>query len=306
MIVTRLLGGLGNQMFQYAAGLALAHRHRSVLKLDVSWFRADPNYEDHNRYALDCFNVTEQFATRDEVERLQGVRLTRAERWSVALARGLHFHRYADRLSAPARRYAPPDACFDARFDAQPDDTYLEGMFQSEHYFADVAGVLRQHFSFRYPPLPAVADMARRIAASPSAAVHFRRGDYVTNEAFNRDIGVLGLDYYERAIALLRERHPDVTLYVFSDDIEAVEREFRPAVPHVFVRVTRPWHAYDKIRLMSQCRHAIVSNSTFAWWAAWLNPSPDKMVIAPEPWFAGAALDGRDVVPASWHRLPRA
>jgi hypothetical protein len=122
----------------------------------------------------------------------------------------------------------------------------------------------------------------------------------VRNPQFSKEIGMVGLDYYYQAVSLLRERHSDVTLYVFSDDIDAVEREFKPAGPHVFVRATQPWHAYDKIRLMSLCQHAIIANSTFSWWGAWLNPSPDKMVIAPDPWFAGGQQDGRDLVPAGW------
>ena len=80
MIITWLSGGLGNQMFQYAAGLALAERRRTVLKLDVSWFREDPGYEAHNRYALSCLNITEQFATQQEIERVRGVQFTRTER----------------------------------------------------------------------------------------------------------------------------------------------------------------------------------------------------------------------------------
>jgi hypothetical protein len=145
--------------------------------------------------------------------------------------------------------------------------------------------------------------MAQRICSGPSAAIHVRRGDYARNASFNKEIGALGLDYYRRAIDLLRQHHPDVTLYIFSDDMDAVEKEFKPDGPHVFVRVTEPWHSYDEIRLMSQCRHAIISNSTFSWWGAWLNPSPEKMIIAPDPWFAGGSYDGRDLVPESWRRL---
>lgn len=303
MIITRLLGGLGNQMFQYAAGLALAERHRTVLKLDVSWFRVRPEYEAHNRYALSCFNITEQFATAEEIDRVRGFPLTRTERWSVALARALRLHRYAERMQPASPNRCAQDVSFQPAFFTQPDSTYLEGMWQSEKYFAEIAPLLRLHFSFRYPSQPAVAALAAQIRRGPSAAVHFRRGDYVTNPAFNREIGVVGLDYYRRAVAELRARHPDAVLYIFSDDIDAIEREFKPPGPHVFARVTQPWHAFDKIRLMSLCDHAIVSNSTFAWWAAWLNQNPTKTVIAPATWLAGKPGESADIVPASWHRL---
>jgi len=304
MIITALTGGLGNQMFQYAAGLALAEQRRTVLKLDVNWFRHDPAYEAHNRYALSCLNITEQFATREEIDRVRGVQLTHTERWSIALARMLRLYRYAQRQDINPNWHCPPTFRFYPEFLAQPDNTYLNGMFQSEKFFETAANLLRLHFSFRYPPQPEVTAMAERIRSGPSAAIHFRRGDYVHNAAFNSQIGVIGLDYYHRAVRLLRERSPAATLYLFSDDIEAIAQEFQPPGPHVFVRCVRPWHPYDKIRLMAMCEHIAIANSTFSWWAAWLNPSPDKLVVAPDPWFAKSEHDDRDVVPESWIRLP--
>lgn len=305
MIITSLTGGLGNQMFQYAAGLALAEHRRTVLKLDVSWFRADPAYEAHNRYALSCLNITEQFATEEEIDRVRGVTLTTTERWAAALAGAVRLRQYARRHATPANWHQPPTFAFYPQFFEQPDNTYLNGMFQSEKFFAASADLLRLHFSFRYPAQPEVAALAARIRSGPSAAVHFRRGDYQRNATFAREIGMLDLPYYHRAVKLLRERSPEATLYIFSDDIEAVARDFTPAGPHEFVRCVKPWHAYDKIRLMSLCEHIAIANSTFSWWAAWLNPAPAKLVIAPDPWFDQSNHDGSDLVPASWVRLPR-
>lgn len=308
MIITRLLGGLGNQMFQYAAGLALAEAHRTVLKLDVSWFRHNPAYEPHNRYALSCFNITEQFATRREIDDLRGLQLATTERWAASLARRLRLFRIAALHQSGTRWYRQPGHRHDPAFHSLPDESYLEGMFQSEQFFARVADLLRLHFSFRYPAPPAVAAMAERIrSGGPSAFVHFRRGDYLTNPDFAREIGCLDGAYYQEATARLAEQHPGLTLYAFSDDMDWVEANFHPPLPCVFVRATAPWHSYDKIRLMALCDHAILSNSTFAWWGAWLNPSTEKTVIAPDPWFPPASPhDARDLVPDSWTRLPRA
>lgn len=305
MIISWLTGGLGNQMFQYAAGLALAHRRRTVLKLDVSWFREDPEFEDHNRYSLGCFNISEQFATREEVDRLRGLAFTKAERLAASVARRLHFYRYAKSMERHGTRHSPTDFAFDPGFFDLPDETYLEGMWQSEKFFAPIADLVRLQFSFRYPASAAVEATLRQIESGPSAAVHFRRGDYLSNPGFARGIGAIDLDYYHRALEVLRERHPGLSLYVFSDDIDAVEKEFRPAERCHFVRATGRWNSFDKIRMMSHCDHAIIANSTFSWWAAWLNPSPTKTVIAPEPWFAEDALRGRDVVPDSWMRIGR-
>lgn len=305
MIISWLTGGLGNQMFQYAAGLALAEQNRTILKLDPSWYRHDPAYEAHNRYALSCFNITEQFATKEEIDRVRGVQLTRTERWSVALARPLRFRQYVERHREPANWHIAPHAAFYPEFFRQPDHTYLSGMFQSEKFFAPVSELLRLHFSIRYPALPAVAEMAARIRSGPSVAIHFRRGDYARNPDFARGIGVIDLNYYRRAAQLLRERSPDAVFYIFSDDIEAVAREFTPPGPHEYVRCVAPWHPWDKIRLMSLCDHIAIANSTFSWWAAWLNPNPEKLVVAPAPWFADPTKAGADIIPAIWTTLPR-
>ncbi len=305
MIITRLLGGLGNQMFQYAAGLALAERRRTVLKLDVSWFREYEEFEAHNRYALSCFNVTEQFATQEEIDRVRGVALTRTERWSLRFARLLRLQGFVRRSTSRGCVYQQTKHVVEPTFFQLPDQTYLDGMFQSEEFFRPSSELLGLHFSFRYPPQPEVAEMAERIRSGPSAALHFRRGDYTRNASFSSKIGVIDANYYERAVQMLRERSPQAVLYIFSDDIEAVSREFTPPGPHVFVRCVQPWHSYDKIRLMALCEHIAIANSTFSWWAAWLNRNPAKLVIAPDPWFADPSLPTPDLVPKNWRRLSR-
>jgi len=303
MIITRLKGGLGNQMFQYAAGLALAHQRRTVLKLDVSWFREDLEYEAHNHYGLSCFNILEQFATEEEVSRVQGFQLTRTERWSVSIARTLRFYRYVKHHASKGHWHRQAIFKPYPEFLTLPDPTYLDGMWQSEGFFGPVADLLRLHFTFRYPAPAAVNQIATHIRSVPSIAIHFRRGDYARNVSFNREIGVLDLDYYQRAAARMRERYPTATFFIFSDDIDAVERDFRPPGPHTFVRAAQAWNSFDNLRLMSLCQHAVIANSTFSWWAAWLNANPAKSVIAPDPWFAKSEHDTSEVVPASWLRL---
>jgi hypothetical protein len=193
MIITWLTGGLGNQMFQYAAGLSLAEHRRTVLKLDPSWYRLSAEDAAHNRYALSCFHITEQFATAEEIDRVRGVPLTRTERWAARLARSMRLYQYANRHAGPSNFHRAAEFKFYPGFFDQPDPTYLHGMWQSERFFAPVSDLLRLHFSFRYPMPPAAAAMLARIrAGGPSAAVHFRRGDYSRNAAFNRTIGVVG------------------------------------------------------------------------------------------------------------------
>lgn len=296
MIITRITGGLGNQMFQCAAGLALALHHDTPLALDVDWFSAEPPPKPHERFALDRFTLDARPAIKSETDRAHGIGLTRIERWSRAIAR---------RLGAPARVQYDGDFSYNPRFLTYSASTYLHGNWQSEKYFTPAAEEVRRSFQLRAAPAPAVAAAAARIRRGPSVCVHFRRGDYVADPVYAREIGTLGLDYYQRALGIARAQAPEATLYIFSDDIEAVAREFSPDGPHEFVREPASTTATDTLHLMSQCDHFIVANSTLSWWAAWLGSAPAKLVIAPDPWFAGGARNGADIVPAGWQRLPR-
>ena len=305
MIISQLTGGLGNQMFQYAAGLALAEKHHTVLKLDVSWFRQSPDFEAHNRYALSCFNITNQFATAEEIDRLRGPRLTRTDRGVRKLLRAARLDRFVPRYAPRGTTHYAEWRHFDERCQALPDQTYLSGHCQSERYFSNIEELVRSHFSFRYPATPEVAALEAEITASESIAVHFRRGDYVSDPGAARDLGALRAGYYDRACATMLKHCPRGKFYVFSDDITTVRREFTPQGPHVYVPRTGSWHDHDALRLISRCRHAIIANSTFSWWGAWLIPQPNKIVIAPSPWWANPANTQRDVVPAGWLELPR-
>ena len=300
MIVSWLTGGLGNQMFQYAAGLALARTRHTELKLDRSWYDETTARKSHESYALDAFSVPERFATPGEIEQTRGSRPIWHRRWRNNLQRLLR----PGHPPAPGNWHAPPSFAFYPAFFEQPDNTYLHGMFQSERFFAPVAGDVRARFSRPGPGPAALAPLAGRIKSGPSAFLHFRRGDYVTDPRYARDIGQPAASYYDAAVRRLRERHPAATLYIFSDDIDAVARDFKPPGPHEFVREPAGTAPHEVLHLMSLCDHAIIANSTFSWWGAWLGEKPGQFVIAPRRWFAaGSPHDGRDVVPDRWTKL---
>ncbi|MGD1088664.1 MAG: alpha-1,2-fucosyltransferase [Verrucomicrobiota bacterium] len=325
MIITHLQAGLGNQMFQYAAGLALAEHRRTILKLDPGWFRYDPHQESHNRYSLNCFNIIEQFATEDEIRRIKGKPLSKSERLLKAAAKLLRLSLLSRFYTQQGTYHVAYGRGFTPRFFELPDNTYIQGLWQSENYFKPVADIIRLHFSFRFPALPPVAEVSEHIRKSgPSVAVHFRRGDYMRTAKFFEEIKnlppdeskvkerqwletigpntPLPLGYYSNAIEFLKAKYNNLTSFIFSDDIDAVEKEFRPNCRHLFVKGR--FHAHDTMRLMSLCDHAIIANSSFSWWAAWLNPSDSKTVIAPAPWFPNNAASDGDIIPQSWIRLP--
>ena len=195
---------------------------------------------------------------------------------------------------------------FDPDFYLLPSKCLIDGGFQSEKYFAPAANILRKHFSFRYPPSREILRVANEISNSNAVSVHFRRGDFVANPAYKNSIAPLGLEYYKNAFQKILDRVHEPSFYVFSDDIDYARTCGICPENSIFVDCVIHWHAYDILRLMSLCQNFIISNSTFAWWGAWLAESSSKTVIYPEPWFANIPeYDTRDLCPASWLPAPR-
>jgi len=307
MIVSRLFCGLGNQMFQYAAGLALAHTRNTVLKLDVSWFSEGNAEANHERYGLDCFVLDSHFATEQELVWFRGHQPNAAESRFGRLLTKFGLRRYAELLPTGGNWHMQKQFHFYPEFFDLPDGTVIDGTFQSEKFFSPVSAQLRRAFHFRYPATCEVEALAEMIRSGPSVAVHFRRGDYLKHKGYSQGIGAVGYEYYDNAINMLKSRMPAETkYYIFSDEIEAVEREYKPSVPATFVNMFQGGNFFDKIRLMSICQHNIIANSTFSWWGAWLNSNPEKIVIHPVPWFANMPeKDTRDLFPEGWIAINR-
>lgn len=288
MIVVKLMGGLGNQMFQYATGRRLALAHDAPLKLDLSWF----DTQEKRHYELGDLCVFESFATPGEVlaltrnkpsplHRLLGREARARDTW----IRERHFH-------------------FDATVLDLPDGLYLEGYWQSERYFADIAHVLREEFAVRNPLEGRNAEMAERMANSSSMSVHVRRGDYVDEPETKAEHGVCGPDYYQQAVERVREHAEEPHAFVFSDDPAWVRAHFELPCPMTVVDHNGP-AAHEDLRLMTRCRHHIIANSSFGWWGAWLHDGPASgvLVVAPHRWFNRDDVDTSTVIPDDWVRL---
>ena len=281
MITSTLLGGLGNQMFQYAAGRALALRNRTSLRLDLGWFEHRPARLTPRRYELDCFQI--------EAELCSIYPPTRAERVREIL-----------RLSP--RVHTESTFRFDPRTLELPDHVRLVGYWVNERYFEDFSAQVREDFSFREPPLGRNEELADQISATNAVSVHVRRTDYVTNGAIAAYHGALSPDYYSAAAARIREGLRDPHFYVFSDDPDWCRANLDLGGSTTYVDHNRQRGAED-MRLMSMCSHHIIANSSFSWWGAWLGSGEDAIVIAPTEWVADGSVDTADVVPAGWLRL---
>jgi hypothetical protein len=305
-IVVRLTGGLGNQMFGYAAGRSLALKTGSSLVLDTTAFTLDV---ERRAYALDDYGLAAEvrFDGYAYPPNKPAVRFPRVERprW---IERAAEFAR--ERIGPIGRKqrqrtfsvFAETSFDFDPRFCDRGPQTYLVGYFQSERYFAEAAGVIREELTYRREPDPANAQWLARIRASNAVCVHVRRGDYLLPAHFEHH-GVCSADYYRRAMRLIRERVADPQFFVFSDDWPWCRESL--ADDDVFiVEANAPGAGPDELRLMAACRHHVIANSSLSWWGAWLAARPDQIAIAPTPWFTKNP-NTPDLFPAGWVMLPR-
>jgi hypothetical protein len=290
MIISRISGGLGNQMFQYAFGRELALRHNTEFKLDLGVY-TDPKLREEppRTFDLDIFNISASVASDEEIFRLaKRVRNRLADRVLNRLLgvknghiRESHFH------------------FSDGAYNSS-DGVYLSGYWQSPKYFREAEHLLRDEFTFRDPMSENARPIFDEIARANSVCVHVRRGDFLVNPLN----GLYGVDYYQKAEDLLSERIPDPHYFVFSDDIEWCRSNLSFAGPTRFVDDDFGRRKFrDDLRLMSACKHFVIANSSFSWWAAWLNPASDKTVIAPTDWFRDPSLNTKDLMPKEWLRI---
>jgi hypothetical protein len=282
MIATRLMGGLGNQMFQYAVGRRLAIRRGTELVLDLSYLVNQPRGDVPRHFEIDCFHIVGKRAT----EPLDGGRVQRLLR----LGRSSAFRRLRER-----------GVQFQPAVLESPDNTLLIGYWQSEKYFKDEEAQIRRDFAFAAALSPEKSAVARTIGENAVSA-HIRRGDYVSHPAASKFHGLLPLEYYERAAAVITNRTKDPHFFVISDDPAWCRSHIKLPGATTFVGDT-PGPGHEDMQLMSLCRHHIIANSSFSWWGAWLNERHDKIVVAPRRWFTDESRDTRDLVPESWIRL---
>jgi hypothetical protein len=260
----KLMGGLGNQMFQYAFGLSLSKAIGAYLLFDRSYFDVAPQHQ----YSLDGFGLRLNFDLRD----------VRPSRSTVYVEQGLPYDPRT--LSAPA-------------------NTSFIGYWQTERYF-DVDAVRKAFGTVVGNPVAATSAMEKVIGNEPNSTfIHVRRGDYL--QPGTRDVhGCQPMDYYTVGMDRILSTHPDAKFFVFSDDPQWCKSAFNT---HNCLVVDIQQENFWDMWLMSRCKHAIIANSSFSWWGAWLGSGENRIVIAPARWFLSTALDSRDIVPDRWIKL---
>ena len=209
--------------------------------------------------------------------------------------------------------FAQPYYHFYEEFLNLPSSVYLSGYWQSERYFEPYASVIREHLVPRESMSEKNTALKQRMQATQSVSVHVRHGDY-QSAAYTGFFAIQPPAYYRRAINSLRERLDNPTFFFFSDNISWCKQAFADQQA-VFVDHNSGEQAYWDLLMMANCQHHIIANSSFSWWGAWLNPRPDKLVIAPQQWFTINCYSGKnpvypertynlkDQLPDGWIRL---
>jgi len=289
MIITKLIGGLGNQMFQYADGRRLAHVLGAELKLDISEF----NTYKLRTYSLGNFNIREKFASSEEVAALTSP--TTLERIFAKVRR---------RQPRPPRTYIKEKHFhFDPDILNLPNDVYLDGYWQSEKYFADISGIIRREFTVKVPWTGENKELGEQINSCESVSLHVRRGDYSSDPHTNKVHGCCGIDYYLRCVEFINSKLKHAHFFAFSDDPQWVADNLKLPYSMTIVGHNNMSKEYEDLRLIGQCKHHIIANSSFSWWGAWLNPREDKIVFAPKQWFGNEEQASRkmdDLFPDGW------
>ena len=287
MIVIKLSGGLGNQLFQYAYGRALATEFDKELILDTD-FLLDRNKRENfvfRDFDLDLFKL-KPYQFFDDFKKIQFYKKSWFKKSFVEVKE--------ERFS-----YSPID------IDIKKRNIYLDGYWQSFKYFSSIEDSIRKEFSFLHSFTEDQQLLSNSIKTTTSICVNFRRTDFVSVPSAVETHGVPELEYYYTAIETIKAKvGKDVYLFVFSDDIEWCKAHFKVIDPVFFVSHKQykgeRFSAY--LQLMSQCKHFIIPNSTFGWWAAWLSQNQNKIIITPKRWFKDETLQSQtqDLRPKEW------
>lgn len=296
MIIARLMGGLGNQMFQYATARRLAIYRRTDLYLNISSYKNTLGSDTPREYNLDWFNTKVTVAQEEQLAKIASAE------YQPSLFLRIKRKKSLDNRG-PILQIGEQNKSFQPSILKASDNTYLTGWWQNELYFKDIRNTLLKEFTPKIKPDNKNKTLLGNIKAKESISLHIRRGDYITNPNAWAYHGIPDLKYYQKSISYIYSKTKDPYFFVFSDDISWCKKNFKLIKKCTFVE-DNDSKAYEDIRLMSNCNHNIVANSSFSWWGAWLNDNKNKIIIAPKKWYIDKKANKEtQIVPRSWVRF---
>jgi hypothetical protein len=286
MVLVNLMGGLGNQLFQAAAGIALAEEKQQPL---VFHFEDSYKYAKRN-FALEPFNIEHKNVSLQTLYKYLPKR-----GWKRRLSQLVNVqvngktHREKEQFH------------FDIDFFELSSETYLVGFWQSYKYLERHESKIKSALSFRFNPTGKNLEVFQQIqACENSVALHIRRGDYAHPKS---GYYILPLDYYQSALKILEDKFGHLDLFIFSDDQDWVKKEFKTHHSTFFVDHNDGAMAHEDLRLMASCLHNIIANSSLSWWGAYLNKNKDKKVFVPKQWNNKINVTDVELIPPDWVKL---
>lgn len=282
MIIVRVIGGLGNQMFQYALYRSLSEKYDEVY-IDISDFN---NIRGHNGYELSTvFNIKPLIATKKQISKYK--------------YKNNILSKLSKKILGEKKNYYTMDKLLYYPKVFELNNSYLDGYWQSEKYFKQIENLLRHDFEFNKELDEKNKIIKEKIENVNSVSIHIRRGDYLSdkNKKIYGDIATL--EYYEKAISYIYENVENPYFFIFSNDIEWCKENFN--IKNIeFIDWNKGIDSYKDMQLMSYCKHNIIANSSFSWWGAWLNNNRDKIVVCPNKWINDNESLIEDIIPKTW------
>ena len=282
MIITKLNGGLGNQLFEYACARNLQLKYSDSLFLDIEGFRRSPRH-----YSLSNFVLDEDVKLLPEKRSRsllfwQALSKTNEElAFSIAKLFGVYLWK------TPTYREIKIG-------DTKHGTLYLYGYWQSELYFKEHSEQIRKELRVKIDPISESRPYLREIQQSESVCVHIRRGDFVQHSLIVCDEA-----YYLKGLNYIHGLHPEVRCFIFTDDLTWVKENIHFPLPVTYVELENP--DYEILRLMYSCKHFIMSNSSLSWWAQYLSDNFEKTVVAPSIWYpSGRGQRDRSIYQDNW------
>jgi len=292
MIITKLSGGLGNQLFQYALARQLAYQHNTEVKLDVSLYKNPPKESTKRNFELQNLHINAEIAQQEEIDKIKRKNLK-------GVFKSIYWRTQYLKPYYKQNLIKEQSCTFDKDILNSHDNIYLEGYWQSAKYFPSIREILLTDFRPKVFGTPEENDYMSRIKNSNSISIHIRRGDYITNPKHKEIYKTISSDYYFQAMDFLNEKVKNPVFFIFSDDMNWVKSIFNIKNYNItFVEID---NAVSCMHLMTNCMCNIIANSTFGWWGAWLNQNKNKVVVSPKEWFTvECKLKTDDLIPKEW------
>lgn len=293
MIISKIISGLGNQLFQYVVGKQLALEKKVELKLDISFFSS----QNLRNYKLNAYNINSRLASENEINKFTTV-------YSSKTLYSRLYRKTEKFLPRTKRRFFKEETPwqYEPELFKVSSDIYLDGYWQHYKYFTNIEPSILKELVVKEVYESSLQSVLYNVMNNSNAvSIHIRRGDYISDKVAYNLMGILPLSYYYSAVAYIKQHIPTPNFYIFSDDLDWVKKNL---IINDYCNYIDSGKDYIDLDLMSKCKHNIIANSSFSWWSAFLNQNPNKIVIGPKQWVVPTEINNRiELLFPSWIKI---